>query len=185
MSRPVTHPRAKLTHDDYLLLPDDGLRHEILDGRHYVTASPVTRHQRVSMNLALLLAAFCREHELGEVLTAPLDVILSRHDVAQPDLVFVSTARSEILQDWVRGAPDLVIEILSPSTRRRDETLKRRIYRERGVLEYWIVDPDAETVKVWNFGGDSPEGPALLTGKAGLTSDLLPGLEIPLGRIFD
>lgn len=175
---------TRLTHDDYLLFPDDGLRHEILDGEHYVTASPRATHQRVSGHLSFLLTAHCREHHLGEIFVAPFDVILSEHNVVEPDILFVSNERAAIVQDWVRGAPDLVIEILSPSTRRRDETLKARIYREQGVLEYWIVDPDAETVKVWDYAeGGAPE-PQLIVGAAALTSPRLPDLSITLEQIF-
>ena len=155
----MTSSPAKLTHADYLRFPDDGLRHELLDGEHFVSPTPRIPHQRISQRLSFAMTAFVGEHGLGEVFVAPLDVILSEHDVLEPDLLFVSEARREILQDWVRGAPDLVVEVLSPSTRSRDLGIKRRIYRDRGVREYWIVDPDAEAVEICRFGSDAAGRP--------------------------
>lgn len=176
---------VKLTHADYLLFPDDGQRHELLDGEHYVTAAPRLRHQRISQNLSDALSPFARQHRLGSVFVAPLDVILSDHDVVQPDLMFISNERREIEQDWVRGAPDLVVEILSPSTRARDEGLKRRIYEERGVREYWVVDPEAEAVRIWRFEEDPQADPTHLDREAELTTPLLPELRLPVARIFE
>src|SRR5262245_49824527 len=113
-------PGVKLTHDDFLLFPDDGLRHELIDGEHYVTPSPVRRHQRIVGNIFLLLRTHLESHPFGEVILSPLDVILSKHDVVEPDLLYVSKdRRGAILKDWARGAPDLVVEIGSPGTRRR------------------------------------------------------------------
>ena len=139
----------KLTYEDYILFPGDGQRHKIFDGKHYVTPAPTPGHQGVSSNLHLKLGPFVREHRLGVVLYAPLDVLLSEHDIAQPDLLFISNERAGILGKVnVLGAPDLVIEILSDSTRRRDETLKRDRYKRCGVLEYWLVDPLRRSVQV-------------------------------------
>ena len=119
-------PRMKLTYDDYLLFPDDGKRHELIDGEHYVTPTPILRHQAIAGRLHLLIASYLKAQPLGRVFFAPLDVILSRFDVVEPDLLYVSRDRcADLLKDWVRGAPDLVVEIGSPSTRRRDETIKR------------------------------------------------------------
>jgi len=115
------NPGVKLTHDDFLLFPDDGRRHELIDGEHYVTPSPVTRHQRIVGNLFFALRIHLETHPVGEVIGFPLDVILSKHDVVEPDLLYVAKERRDsIFKDWARGAPDLVVEIGSPSTRRRD-----------------------------------------------------------------
>ena len=120
------HPSTKLTYADLELLPDDGLRHEIIDGEHYVTASPVTQHQRIVRRLLVALQAHLDTHPTGEVFCAPLDVVMSVQDVVVPDLIYVSQSRAQLLTAKnLQGAPDLVIEILSPSTRRRDERLKR------------------------------------------------------------
>lgn len=178
---------VKLTYEDYLLFPEDGLRHEIIDGEHEVTPSPLTRHQRIVANLFLIIAAFVRERKLGEVFLAPFDVILSNLDIVVPDLLFVSGKRSEIITEKnLQGAPDLVIEVLSDGTRKRDEVTKRKLYERFGVREYWIVDPVLESIKIYRQSGKGFERAAELSVEAGdtLTSPLFPGLVIPLDDVF-
>ena len=177
----------KLTYEDYLRIPDDGKRHEIVDGVHFVTAAPFIRHQRLVVRLTSLLDVFVREHRLGELLIAPTDVILSTHDIVQPDLLFISNERNSILTEKnIQGAPDLVIEILSPGTRRRDERIKRDRYAHFGVREYWIVDPELETIKVLELGatGYAPPREVALERSERLSSSIFPGLELPLDQIF-
>jgi Uma2 family endonuclease len=188
MATGMPSPTAKLTYDDFALFPDDGRRHELIDGEHHVTPAPNLRHQVISRNLFRALDAMAHQERRGQVFYAPLDVVLTRHDVVEPDLIYVSAGRREILTSPnVQGAPDLVVEILSPSSRRQDELLKRDLYEGSGVAEYWIVDPDAETVKVLRRG-DGPlfARPLLLTRRDGdtLTTPLLPGLELPLAAVF-
>ena len=179
---------VKLTYDDFLLFPDDGKRHELIDGEHYVTPSPNLPHQRIIGRLYLMIATHLEAHPDGEVFLSPLDVVFTQFDVVEPDLLFVTEAkRSEILtKQNVRGVPDLVVEVGSPSTRKRDETLKRRLYQSQGVSEYWVVDPELETVRVYTRAGDGYERPVELRREAGdvLATPLLPGLEMPLARIF-
>ena len=176
----------KLTYEDYLLIPEDGRRHEILDGEHYVTAAPFLRHQRISIRLSSRLFFFADRHGLGEVLTAPADVVLSLNDVVQPDILFISKARSGIARERsVQGAPDLVIEILSKSTRSRDEGLKRERYELLGVTEYWTVDPETRTAKVYRRRGERLSPAAEISGDGVLSTPLLPGLEIVLSEIFE
>ena len=180
---------TKLTYDDYALLPDDGKRHELLDGEHFVTPSPNTRHQIVSANLFAALRSFVKERRLGLVLYAPMDVVLTQHDVVEPDVLYVSSARAAILTEAnVAGAPDLVVEILSPSSRRHDEVLKRNVYERTGVAQYWLIDPEAESVKVLQRDGGAERfgRPLLLTRHDGdvVTTPLLPGLALPLDEIF-
>ncbi|HEV8392964.1 MAG TPA: Uma2 family endonuclease [Vicinamibacterales bacterium] len=178
----------KLTYDDFLLFPDDGKRHELIDGEHYVTPSPNTQHQRVSMAIAYLLTSWLEQHPLGEVFHAPYDVVLSEFDVVEPDLVYLShgRARTVLTDAHARGAPELVIEILSKTTRRRDETLKRRLYERVGVDEYWIVDPAQELVRVFRRLEDRlVEGqPRAKSRNETLSTPLLPGLELSLVRVF-
>jgi Uma2 family endonuclease len=180
--------RRKLTYQDYVEIPEDLQRHEILEGEHYVSPSPSMAHQRIAGRLYLKLATFAEARSLGDVFFAPLDVLLSPHDIAQPDLLFIARANLDILTDLnVQGAPNLVIEILSDSTRRTDETVKLRRYGQLGVEEYWIFDPRRRAVRVFRRSGpDGFSAPRELTGGAGrvLTTPLLPGLEIPLGEIF-
>jgi Uma2 family endonuclease len=183
-----TGSRVKLTYDDFLLFPDDGQRHELIDGEHYVTPSPNTRHQRVSGNLHFLIRAWLERHPIGEVFYAPFDVVFTRFDVVEPDLLYLSHARAKaaLTAAHVAGVPELVIEIGSPSTRKRDETLKRRLYEREGVSEYWVVDPDLDVIRIYRRGADGFARPVELSAEAGetLTSPLFAGLELPLARVF-
>ncbi len=182
------HDRSvRLTYVDYLLFPEDGQRHEILDGEHYVTAAPYLRHQRILLRLALVLGPFIETHGLGQLFLSPVDVLLSRHDIAQPDLAFVSNQRLPILTDRnIQGAPDLVVEILSASTRRADESVKLDIYERFGVEEYWLVDPSRDAVTVYRLdsGHFSKAAELSAKGEDSLTTPLLRGLEISVAHIF-
>ena len=186
MAEPTT--RTKLTYEDFLELPEDGKRHEIIDGVHYVTASPVTRHQLIVGNLHFAIKAYLREHDLGEVFLSPLDVLFSDFDIVEPDLIYLSRARWSVLTEAnLQGAPDLVVEILSPGTRGRDLGIKRKLYERCGVREYWIVDPEGETIEVLRHAGEGGfERIALLRREAEdtLSTPLLPGLEVRLAEIF-
>jgi Uma2 family endonuclease len=180
--------RVKLTYDDFLLFPDDGLRHELIDGEHYVTASPNMKHQRVSGNLHFLIRAWLELHPVGQLFYAPFDVVFTRYDVVEPDLLYMSHARAkEVLTAAnVQGVPELVIEIGSPSTRKRDETIKRRLYEREGVSEYWVVDPDIDVIRVYRREDDRFGRARELSVEAGdvLTTPLFDGLEISLARVF-
>jgi Uma2 family endonuclease len=183
------NPGLKLTYDDFVLFPDDGKRHELIDGEHYVTPSPNIRHQLISGDLFGLIWNYLQDHPIGRVFYAPSDVVFSEHDVVVPDLLYLSNERAAqvLTVTNVKGAPDLVIEIASPSTRQRDETIKRHLYERSGVAEYWIIDPDINVVRVYKRTGDGGfRRPIELSREAGdvLTTDLLPGLSLPLARIF-
>ena len=175
------HPSTRLTYADLELLPDDGLRHEIIDGEHYVTASPVTQHQRISRRLVVAFQSYLDAQPLGEVFYAPFDVVMSFHDVVVPDVIYVSHSRADLVTTKnLQGAPDLVIEILSPSTRRRDEQLKRDLYERVGVGEYWIVDPDSNVLLVYRRQGAHFLRPDTFNASAMTETPLLPGFELPL-----
>jgi Uma2 family endonuclease len=177
-------PGVKLTYDDFVQFPDDGLRHELIDGEHYVTPSPNTKHQAVSMKLTLLIGGWLESRPIGRLFYAPFDVVFSNFDVVEPDLLYLSNARAAeaLTPQHVRGVPELVIEIGSPGTRKRDETVKRQLYERAGVSEYWVVDPELDTIRVYRREGDAFAGVVELSAEAGdiLTTSLLPGLEIPL-----
>ena len=138
-------------------MPDDGNRYECIGGRLYVTPAPVTRHQRVLMRLWSALLRILVDSGRGEVFCVPLLVEFpGTDDRVQPDLLFVSDERRAIiLERQVLGAPDLVVEILSPSTAHRDRGIKLDLYARRGVRQYWIVDPGDDSVDVWRFGDES------------------------------
>ena len=139
---------AKLTYEDYKNTPE-GERYELLDGVLVRLVTPPIVHQCVEMDLGTLMNLFVKENDLGRVFSAPTDVLLSDTIVVQPDLLFISEERANIITEQnIQGAPDLVVEILSPSTANRDWTTKRELYARHGVKELWIVDPDAKIVWV-------------------------------------
>lgn len=185
MATPARKP--KYTYQDYLLFPDDGNRHEIIGGEHYVSPAPSRRHQKIVGNLYYRLRLYLEQNPLGEVFMSPFDVILSDWDVVQPDLLFLSRERSAISQErGIFGAPDLVVEVLSDSSRTMDETGKLELYETAGVREYWMADPDAGTVQVYQFRNGRLVPIAELSAAAGdrLETPLLPGLSIALQQIF-
>ena len=177
---------VKLTYDDFVQFPDDGLRHELIDGEHYVTPSPNTKHQSVSINLTVLIGSWLERNPIGRLFHAPFDVVFSKYDVVEPDLLYLSNARAAdaLTPLHVRGVPELVIEIGSPGTRKRDETIKRRLYERSGVTEYWVVDPQIDTIRVYRRQGDGFARVVELSAESNdvLTTPLLPGLAIPLVR---
>lgn len=179
---------VKLTYDDFVHFPDDGLRHELIDGIHYVTPSPNITHQKLVGRLYLAIGSWLQTHPVGEVFLSLLDVVLSQFDVVEPDLLYVSHQRaSSILTAAnIRGTPELVIEIGSPGTRKRDETIKRELYERAGVHEYWFVDPDRKVVRVYRLDGSRFEEPIELTSERRevLTTPLIAGLELKLTEIF-
>lgn len=133
--------KRKLTYQEYVCFPDDGKRHEIIDGDHYVNPAPSTYHQYVSRRLQFQLYALIELKEFGSVIDAPVDVQLTPTDIVQPDIVVVLKQNRIITPTKVKGSPEHLIEILSPSTASNDRTLKRALYERSGVGEYWIVDP--------------------------------------------
>jgi Uma2 family endonuclease len=182
MARPK--PSIKLTVKDYMTTPEDK-RYQLLDGELILAPSPTERHQSIAAQLFVAVHRYVRDNSLGRVWFAPLDVVLSNHDVAQPDILFVSNARSGIITEAnIQGGPDLVVEVLSPATSGYDRGYKQVLYSRHGVREYWLVDPGAETVEVL---AQDQRGMALhATYHVGetLTSPLLIGLSIDLAQIF-
>jgi Uma2 family endonuclease len=179
----------RLTYDDFVLFPDDNRRHELIDGKHYVTPSPNLRHQVLAGRLYFAIESFLRQHPgIGQVFIARLDVVFTKWDVVEPDLLFVARDRADVLTELnVQGAPSLVIEILSPGTRRMDEQRKRQLFDRAGVVEYWIVDGKRDRVHVFvrQDDGSFPRV-AQLQGEQSdtLTTTLMPGLEIALAALF-
>jgi len=148
MGKPAT--RIKLTYEDYRNAPEsERERYELFEGELVMVPSPSEYHQRISVNLEFLLCGFVKQRDLGFVYDAPLDVILSDDTVLQPDILFIGKERAKIIaEEGIRGAPDLVIEILSEATAKRDRTYKKTLYARHGVKEYWLVDPATKTVEV-------------------------------------
>jgi Uma2 family endonuclease len=174
----------KYTHADLLQLPDDGKRREIIDGEIYVTPSPINYHQKILLNLTGAFWKFLEDHPLGELRFAPLDVILSDHNVLEPDLLLVLNEHRGILQDWVRGAPDLVVEILSPTTEARDRGIKMKAYARFGVAGYWIVDPAAQVIEVYRLTAEGFHLAATCARGTTVETPLLPGFSLSVAAIF-
>ena len=189
MRSPAAPADTRFTYDDFVLFPDDGKRHEIIDGEHYVTPSPNVRHQRLVKRLMFEIERYLKANpRMGEVFPSPLDVVLSPWDVVAPDLLLVAGDQSAIMTEKnIQGPPALVVEVLSKSTRKRDAQTKRRLFERTGVREYWLVDPELDTVQVFR---PSPEGKLArvveLKAEDGdvLTTPLLPGCEIDLRELF-
>ena len=177
-------PKLKLTYEDYASLPDDE-RCELIDGELIPMPSPKEIHQAVCGALFLSVGAFVMVMGLGRTYFAPFDVILSPTNVVQPDLIFISSARAHIItEDNIRGAPDLVVEILSPSTAGYDRTVKRELYARHGVGEYWMIDPYAKTATVLILGANGYDTRAVYGEGDTLTSPTLPGFALELGELF-
>jgi Uma2 family endonuclease len=185
---PSTPSSAKFTYDDLLSFREDGKRHELIDGEHFVTPSPNSAHQLIAGNLHYTIRDYLRTHRLGVVMLAPFDIVLSEVDVVEPDIIYFTRERfAEVVGEKnAQGAPDLAVEILSPGTRRTDEITKRKLYERVGIGEYWVVDPEIETLKVYRLAGGSysrAEELALERQEA-LTSPLFPDLVVPLEQVF-
>jgi len=181
-----TRADRRFTYDDFLLFPDDGQRHEIIDGEHYVTPSPVIRHQELVGRLYFAIAAHLETHpSIGEVFLSPLDVVFSNWDVVEPDLLFVAATQRDIIGEKnVQGAPALVIEVLSPGTRRRDQGIKRELFERTGVREYWLVDPDKDQVHVYRRADDGAGFARAVAVTTDLETPLLPDFSLSLNRLF-
>lgn len=180
--------RVRMTYEDLLALPDDGMRHELIDGEHFVTPAPSWPHQIIVGNLHRLIANHVHTHRLGVIFVAPLDVVFTKHDVVEPDVLFFTPEgfKAHVGKRNAEGPPDLAVEVLSPSTRRRDERIKRRLYERMGVGEYWIVDPEIDAVKVFRLNAGRYERTELrLEDGDVLTSSLFPGLQLPLKTVFE
>ena len=175
---------TKITHADLLALPEDNLRREIIDGEMFVTPSPIANHQTILINILSASLDYLKNHHVGKVFVSPLDVIFSDYDVLQPDLLFVLNERAEIVKDWIRGAPDLAVEILSPTTEARDRGIKLKAYPRFGVKEYWLVDPAARAVEVHRLTPEGYELPKTFALDDTLTSRLLPGFKLDVATIY-
>lgn len=187
MSTPMHIPKGKivLTYEDYVLLPNDRNRYEILEGELTVTPAPSTKHQTASGNLFVLLAHYIKERDLGKLFHAPIDLILQSTSVLQPDLLFVSKARQRIITEKaIEGVPDLVIEILSPGTSRIDRVTKAQIYARYSVPAYWIVDPEQEVIEIYLLEADGYRLAATLQGKTPMFAPPFTELKIAARDVF-
>ncbi len=185
ISSPPTLPKV-WTYDDYLSLPDDDKRYEIIEGELYVSNAPNYLHQLVASKMARLLGNFVSDQAVGVVLVAPFEVHLSvTSRPVQPDILFIATEKlpQEDAQFYT-GVPDLIVEVLSPSSLRLDRSIKFAAYEKAGVAEYWIVNPRHRNVEIYTL----KDGEYTLHGDFSdderITSLVLVGLELPVSQIF-
>jgi Uma2 family endonuclease len=179
----------RLTYEEFQDLPREevGIRQmELIDGEVFVTPAPRTAHQRAVARLLRRLADFVEKNNMGEIFIAPYDVVFSKWTVLEPDLLFIRKERSAIVTDAnVQGPPDLVIEVLSPSTRRHDRERKLRVYEEAGVPELWYVDPEERTVDILTLGATRRyDVVTKLAGTDAVVSSVLSGLHLTADDIF-
>ncbi len=172
-----------LTYDDLIQMPDDNKRYELIGGELYVAAAPIPEHQRLSGLMYVDFFSHVEPRDLGRVFAAPIDVVLGDHDVVEPDIVFVAKHRLTIIGDkYISGAPDLLLEILSPTTRVRDQTIKAELYARFGVPEYWVVDPAARSVRVFALRDGTYADTSMGDGVA--HSLVLPGFSVYIAGLF-
>lgn len=184
----ATHPaRIVLTYEDYLETPEDGRRYEIIDGELYMSAAPNIAHQIAVTRLTVILESHVRRGGLGRVLVAPTAVWLSDTNVVEPDLLFVCAERLDRLEERrVRHAPDLVVEVLSPSTARTDRHAKAQLYARFGVGHYWLVDPARREIVAYALEpGGAYREPARAAGEETLAAPPFADLAVPLAEVWD
>jgi Uma2 family endonuclease len=175
----------KITYEEYHELPETGPRYQLIDGELIMSPAPNTRHQEIVLLIASALLVFVKKSGLGRVFVSPIDVILSTFDVLQPDIIFISNARRKIIApEGIRGVPDLCIEVLSKKTRKIDLGVKKKLFAEHGVIEFWVVDPEENWIDVYHLQKDADSPVRRLDATATLATDLIPGFSLPLAEIF-
>lgn len=180
----MAREKLVLTYEDYRRMLEARVRNELLEGDLYVTSACTPSHQRIVRRLASILGAYADEHGVGEVLTAPIDVVLSPTDVVQPDIVVVRTGRLTIIgAEAIQGVPDLIIEVLSPATAARDRGRKKDTYERFGVADYWILDPENRTLEMYHLEGRAYRMAASVEQDVRHAA-LFPGLAVDLNSLW-
>jgi Uma2 family endonuclease len=181
----VEKVQPRVSFADLERTPEDGRRYELYDGEVFVVPAPLPRHQRVQMRLVEWLDDYA-ESVGGFAVASPIDIVFSEYDVLQPDVVFFRPARAHLvdLDRAIRHAPDLCVEVLSPSTEATDRGRKLQTFARYGVPEYWIVDPVNEAIEVHRLEADRYALAQCASGDEGITSTVLPGATLRAGRIF-
>src|SRR5579883_1225469 len=178
-------PQGSWTYDAYAALPDDGKRYEIAQGVLIMTPAPEPRHQRISREISFCLYEHIMTRKLGEVLYAPVDVVLSEEDTFQPDVLVILNEHLERIQEkLVAGAPDLVVEIISPGSLLNDRVTKKLAYERAGIPEYWLVDPEKKTVEVFVLENGAYTSLGLFKGEQQLQSRIVPEMSVPVAHFF-
>jgi Uma2 family endonuclease len=172
-------------HDLCELEAEEGYFYELLEGIIVKRASPLPEHQRIVRRLLVALDRYCAEHSAGEVFSAPLDVVLDEYNVPQPDIFFIAAERNNIVRrEGIFGAPDMVVEILSPSSIRRDRVQKMKLYHRFGVREFWLVDPNNTSVEVYVFTESGYELAEFAAENGVVQSSVLSGFQVDVAILF-
>jgi Uma2 family endonuclease len=183
---PVNTNFPPLTVENYKLLPETGPRYQLIQGDLYMAPAPNRFHQEISRNLQFELHSYLKRNPIGKLFDAPFDVYLDKINVFQPDLLIVLNERLGILtEEGAEGAPELVVEILSPKTRRLDLLNKKLEYARAGVKELWIIDPEPRSLTVYQLASDGAENIRQLGEEDTLSTDLLPGFNLAVEMIFE
>ena len=185
MATPTIRRPVPLTYDDYLVMPDDGKRYELIEGELFLCPTPSTRHQTVSRHLQFALMEALEKPGLAQIFDAPTDLVLNRTNVVQPDLIIIGAAKFHLItRRAIEGVPDVAVEILSPSSEDRDRFIKRKLFERLQIPEYWVVDPEASSLTVYRFHEGS-YGVRATHGQDGvLDCPEFPTLELPLADVF-
>jgi Uma2 family endonuclease len=175
--------QLKLTYEDYLNLPNDGNRHEIIDGEQYMTPAPQTRHQIVSRNIERILLNYIEDNDFGQLIHSPIDVVLSETTIVQPDVLFIRKEREGIIKkNFIEGPPDLIVEILSPGNEKLDRITKMKYYAMFGISEYWLIDYEVRILEQYVLKGQIFERAGVNTEE--FSPSIFPDLTIHLPQIF-
>lgn len=171
-------------YDEYFSLPE-GAPYQLIAGELVMTLSPIPLHQSISLELSLQFVVFVKKKQLGYVFAAPLDVSIDEENVFQPDILFIRKENENIIgKTMIEGAPDLVVEILSPSTAYYDLRKKFRVYEKSGVREYWIVDPERQSVEVYTGKNGKFSLQSEVEGSGEAQSEIISGFSVPINTIF-
>jgi|SRR5688572_31316492 len=174
---------SRMTYKDFLEMPDDGKQYELIEGELILNPAPIPRHQLVAGNLYHAIRNYFDQHDIGKVMHSPIDVVLADDVLLQPDLIIIRNEHLSIIGPKnIQGPPDVVIEVLSDGTRRKDEIVKRKLYERYGVAEYWVVDPANGTVTIYRRSGTSF---ARIEAGGTVATPLLPGFALDINVIFD
>jgi Uma2 family endonuclease len=174
-----------LTYDDYRTLPNDGKQYEIIEGELLMSPPPTYLHQVISRNLFKVLDQYVSKNKLGEILYAPFDVVLSMRNVVQPDLMYISSERLDIIaENNVVEAPDLVVEILSEATAGIDRIRKKMLYEKYAANEYWIVDPTKRAIEQFILREQALELNGTFDASQSFLSSAIRGFTMPAGKMF-
>jgi Uma2 family endonuclease len=177
---------VKYTYQDLLTIPEDRNRYELFDGDLVVTPAPGVEHQLAVGNIYAMLRAHVQTHQLGLLLVAPVDICFAEDVVVQPDVVFVSAGRTSLVgKRRIEGAPDLIVEVLSPSTEERDRGYKFKLYAQQGVREYWLADPEARSLEIHTLTESGYQLVGRFTHDAVLRSKLFPDLTSTITGLWE